>query len=238
MGAQSEIATMNFVSMRADIKRWGWMRSLCGRVMRRLSVNLGIHIYMVRTCRLNKKPEYPATLTNISLRMLQSQELFDATEDPNLKLSRNFVTTALERGDFAFGAFDNSKLVALVWRAISTAPHSDGMWVGVRRPYSYVYKSFTRPSHRGRHLSPSLILCSDIECLNRGYTHRAGFISPYNFASRASGKYMGSKIAGYAGYVKWSAFCFTFRTSAVKKIGFEFSRESDLTKLLESHVVN
>ncbi len=198
------------------------MPSIYVRIKKRLLAFLGIHLNVVRATPILENPNYPAELKHIILRELSEQDLLEATQNPELELSREFVEAAAKRGDIAFGAFDDSELVAMVWRALTTAPHRDGISVRVNRPYNYVYKSFTRPSHRGQQLNPTLILYSDLRFLELGYTHRAGFIDTCNLASLATGKYMGSRFLGYAGYVVWFGHFISFRTPAVKKIGFEF----------------
>lgn len=216
---------MSYAKLQADAARWGWMRSIYVRVMQGLSAYLGIHLCVVRATPIVEDPHYPTAPTHISLRELSNQDLLEATQIPELELCRDFVEAADERGDLAFGAFDGPELVALVWRTLAAAPHIDGLSVRVNRPYNYVYKSFTRPSHRGQHLGPTLILYSDLKLLKLGYTHRAGFIDTWNLASLATGKHMGSRFLGYAGYVKWFGRYFPFRSPAVKNIGFEFFEE-------------
>jgi len=145
-----------------------------------------------------------------------------ASDDGDLGLNRDFIKAAIARGDLAFGGFDGSRLVTYVWRSSTSAPHKDGMWVRVSRPYSYAYKSFTRPSYRGRHLAPAILLFSDAQMSQLGYTHRAGFVSLSNYSSVAAGKYMETKPIGYAGYIIWFGQHVPFATRAVKNIGFEF----------------
>jgi hypothetical protein len=132
------------------------------------------------------------------------------------------VDSAIERGDYAFGVFDDHLLVSYIWRAREAAPHSRNIWVRVRHPYNYAYNSYTRPSYRGRRISPALHLFSDGKMYERGFTNRAGFVAVHNAASLAMGKHMGSKIIGYAGYFDWPGRNISFRTPSVKKIGFEF----------------
>ncbi len=168
------------------------------------------------------EPEYPSKLTGITYRVIENDELHEASADPEMALSPEFVDAAIERGDTAFGAFEGSLLVSYVWRSETTAPHSKNIWCRAKSPYCYAYKSYTRPSHRGQHISPGVHLCSDIGMLKRGYKFRVGFVEISNWASLAMGKHMGSQIIGYAGYALWFGKCIPFKSRGVRAIGFEF----------------
>ena len=208
--------------LRADVERFGWLPSLFARVMRRLQKRLGVHVCRVRVRKLGGVPSPPSLPAGIDLRVLSRDDLLRASVDDTLSLSRDFVEAALERGDMAFGAYDGDQLVSYMWRTLTAAPHVDGLWVRADRPYCYGYKGFTHPDYRGLHLNPAVSLCSDEQFLTLGYTHNIGFIDVHNLSSLATRKYKGNVPIGYAGYVNWFGRCFTFRTPAVKRTGFEF----------------
>ncbi|MGI9261115.1 MAG: hypothetical protein ACR2QR_03715, partial [Woeseiaceae bacterium] len=100
----------------------------------------------------------------------------------------------------------------------------DNVWIRIRKPYNYSYKSFTRTAYRGRRISPTVHLFSDNEMRKHGYAYRVGFVGMTNYASLEMGKHMGSIIVGYAGYIAWFGLLIPFRTRPVKEIGFEFFR--------------
>ena len=209
-------------NLKADANRFGWRRSLTNRFVRRASRYLGIHAHVVRINEMADEAKYPSELPGITYRAITTDELYAASADPELELSRRFVDAAIDRGDKAFGAFDKSILVSFVWRSEAAAPHSKNIWVRVKSPYCYAYKSFTRRSCRGQRISPGVLLCSDAAMVKRGYQYRAGFVEISNSASLAMGKHMGSRYIGYAGYAQWFGKCIPFRTRDVKAIGFEF----------------
>ena len=217
-----DTTTTKLSVLKANVKRYGWMRSLYKTVVWFAARYLGIHVYLVRIRPMEGNPGYPYTLPDIAFRRISSDELMKAGDDSKLGLGHGFVQAAIERGDLAFGAFDGSRLVSYVWRASTSAPHEDGIWVRVNRPYNYSYKSYTKPSYRGRHLCPATILFSDAYMYQQGYTHRVGFVAVSNFSSLAAGKYMESEPIGHAGYFDWFGRRFSFATKAVKSIGFEF----------------
>ena len=213
-----------FDSLRADLDRWGWARTLYKRVMRTVLSILGLRVFLIRTRPLVENQPDPVLPPGVTLRIISRDDLLAATKDPELDLSDDFAHAALARGDTAFGAFEGTTLVAYTWRASHAAPHGEDIWVKDDRPYRYGYKAFTRPSHRGLRLSPAISLFSDAEGLKSGYTHSIGYIETWNWATRAAGKRKGYSAIGLAGYVKWSKLYFAFRTSSVKKVGLEFFR--------------
>ena len=213
---------MNFASVRADASRWGWRRSIFRRISKYAASHLGIHIYYVRTCALLTDPQFPETLPGIVYRSIDLDELLEISVDPELDMKSEFIEAATACGDIAFGAFDGTVLACYTWRALSSARHTDEMSVRVNRPYSYSYKTFTRPAYRGKRFMPAILLFSDKEMLKHEYTHRAGFVAVYNLSSLAAGDKSGSRIVGYAGYLELFGRRFPFRTQAAKNIGFEF----------------
>ena len=172
-------------------------------------------------------PDYPPIPDGIQLRTVPDEELVRLTDDRELGLDRTFVEAAIERGDVMFGAYDGDHLVSYVWRSVDSAPHEDGIWVRVKRPYCYSYNSFTRPAYRGMRLSPAAHLYSDTEMLSRRFTHRAGFVSITNLESLAAGKHMGTNPIGYAGYLEMFGRRLFFRSKAVRDIGFEFFEKAE-----------
>ena len=171
-------------------------------------------------------PPYPSIPSGITLKLISPEQLLISISDQELLLTREFVQTAIDRGDLAFGAFDGPALVSYVWRTFTSAPHADNLWVRVNRPYCYAYNSFTLPRYRGQRIGPATHIFSDVEMFKLGFANRAGFVALGNTASLAMGKHMGTKPIGYAGYLKWFGRVFPFRTRAVRKIGFEFFERS------------
>lgn len=209
-------------TLMAYARRWGWRRTTCHVIMRAARIYLGFNVFAARARVTTTEISSPSKLPELKFRQIESSALLSLTDDPELDLGREFVQAALKRGDLAFGAFDESLLVAYVWRSTTSAPHTDKLWVKVDRPYCYSYKSFSRNDYRGNHIVPALVLYSDREMLNFKYTHRVGFIAVTNFASLAMGDHMGTRTIGYIGYLEWFGRYFLFRTKSVAEIGAEF----------------
>jgi hypothetical protein len=208
---------------RADVERWGLLRSL-GCVILRLPRFAGLNIHWILVRDLVRPHAEPHRPDGIAVRVLQAAELLKAARDPELDMDSEFVHGALARGDMAFGAFDGDSLVCYSWRAFAYVPHFDGVWVKFDPPYHYGYKAFTRPSHRGRRILVAVALFSDSYLLERGRVAQVVFTGINNFASLAAQKVAGSRRIGFAGYVNWFGFFIPFRTPAVRRIGFAFER--------------
>ncbi len=191
-------------------------------IMRGAGDYLGIHVVVVRTRFTTANTPNPCDLPDIEYRLIDSDDLMRAIGDPELDMDEDFVQAARERGDLGFGAFDKSKLVSYIWRSTTSAPHTDDLYVRIEPPYCYAYKSFTRTDYRGNHIVPALILYSDQEMLQLGYTHRVGFVAVTNFASLVVGARMESRAIGHAGYLQWFGRYFFLRSRQVADIGFEF----------------
>jgi len=215
-------------NLKASADRWGWSRALSSVIISAAARYLGIHVYVVRIRPIPVEPEYPATNPDLVFRKIEIGEIKDASEDPDLDMTADFVDDAIARGDLAFGAFDGPRLVSYMWRSVGSAPDADGVWIRVRKPYNYSYKSYTRPSYRGQRISPVVHLFSDNEMRKLGYRYRAGFVAISNYASLRMGLHMGSIQIGRAGYLAWFGRLIPFRSRAVKEIGFEFFRPKGL----------
>ena len=215
-----------FENWSADVVHWGWKRSAFIRFISMLRRYAGLHIYRINLRALVRQSSEPHLPSGIAVRIAAPDELLKATDDPELDLDLDFVRDALARGDMAFGAFEEDRLVGYTWRTFSAAPDRDGLWARVRHPYQYSYKAFTRPSHRRKRIHVAITFFADTYLLERGYTFEVGYMEIDNFASIGVADCLGRRKIGYAGYVKWFGRCIPFRTPAVKKIGAElFERQ-------------
>lgn len=207
---------------RADVTRWGLLRSLFVHFMLRLQSLAGLNIHWILIRPLARPRAAPHLPDGIAFRVVQAEELLNAARDPELYMDSEFVRGALARGDIAFGAFEGERLVCYSWRAFASTPHVDGVWVKFAPLYHYGYKAFTRPSHRGRRILVALALFSDSYLLERGRVAQVMSIDIWNLASLAAQRTAGSRRVGLAGYLKWFGFFISFRTRSVKKSGFAF----------------
>jgi hypothetical protein len=169
--------------------------------------------------RQNTAPTKPG----ITFRKLTATELLEAAADPDLDLDLDpqFIRDATTRGDLAWGVLEQGRLVSYTWRASSQAPFMDGVWVRVPAPFQYGYKSYTLPSHRGQGLYPATGRVADQQSLELGYPAMLHLVDISNIASLRAANQLGSKTAGYAGYLKMFGRTFTFRSPGARSIGVE-----------------
>ncbi len=188
----------------------------------RLERFFGLWVYCVNVRRL-KAQEDAAPLPGITFRKLDAAELLEAAEnrDLDLDLDPKFIREATTRGDIAWGAFQHGQLVGYTWRASSLAPFVDGVWVRVPVPFQYGYKSYTLPSHRGLGIYPAVGRVADQQSLELGYPVMLHLVDISNIASLRAANQLGSKTAGYAGYLKFFGRRLTFRTPGARSIGVD-----------------
>jgi len=210
-----------FENLRADVRRWGWKRSVLIRVVSMLRRYAGLHIYRINVRPLVEQSSEPYLPSGITVRIVAPEELLKAAADPELDLGLDFVRDALARGDMAFAALEGERLVGYTWRTFTAAPDRDGLWARVRRPYQYSYKAFTRPSYRGKRIHVAITFLADAYLLALGYTFEVGYMEISNFSSIGVANFLGRRKIGYAGYAKWFGRCIPIRTPAVEKIGVE-----------------
>jgi len=210
-----------FENLRADVRRWGWNRSLLIRVISILRRYAGVHLYRINVRSLVGPSPEPHLPTGITVRIVPPEELLRAADDPDLDLSLDFVRDALARGDMAFGAFEGDRLVGYTWRTFTAAPDRNGLWARVSHPYQYSYKGFTRPSHRRKRIHVAITSFADAHLLRSGYTFEVGYTEIDNFAAVGVAHFLGRRRIGYGGYVQWFGRSVPFRTPAVRRIGAE-----------------
>src|SRR5688572_28069328 len=199
---------------------WGW--ALLARALSRVERLFRLSVYCVNVRMLKRRPD-AAPAPGVTFRKLDAAELLAATENPDLDLDLDpeFIRKATARGDLAWGAFENGKLVAYTWRAASRAPFTDGLWVRVPHSFQYGYKSYTEPSYRGRGLYPAVGRVADEQSLELGYPAMLHLVDISNIASLRAANQLGSKTSGYAGYLRVFGRPITFRTPRARSLGVE-----------------
>jgi hypothetical protein len=210
---------MNLTSLRRDAAHVGLIWALVARAMTRLQLWLGIHVFRVNLRPLPERPVESAPPEGIRLCVMRLEELLEASADPELGLEPDFIRAAGTRGDLICGAYEGDRLIGLSWRTSTAAPMFEGLWVGVRARCHYAYKSFVRPSHRGRRIHIAIIRFADRYSLEKGCTSEIGFVNIANVASLGAAKSLGRRKIGYAGYVTLFGQRLSFRTAAVRKAG-------------------
>ena len=158
----------------------------------------------VRAFRLFARPLEPgaacAAPAGTRLRLLEEIEVHERCADPELGLAASKVAAAHSRGDRCVGAFENGRLVGYCWLAFAPVPLLDGVWVDFFADAVWTYKSFVRPSHRGRGIAAGLYRCADSLCRDRGRSVSLLCVEIRNRPSARAARRAGYVRAGYAGY--------------------------------------
>ena len=212
---------MDFHAFYSDAAHWGWTLALGMRATSRLERLLGLRVFQVNVRGLNALPGSIALPEGTTVRALDPVTLTHLSQDPEFELDPEFVKEALANGDLAYGVFDHGKLTGYTWRSFSGAPFFEDLWVKVPRPLQYSYKAYTLPSQRGRGIYRAFAGFADRQAWEWGYLAMLALIDVSNIASLRASQQMGSKQAGYAGYLKLFGRCFTFRTPAARDFGVE-----------------
>jgi GNAT superfamily N-acetyltransferase len=214
---------MNFNALATDAGHSGWLVALLARTTARLEHLAGLWVFRVNVRSLAHLPtDSLSPPKGVTVRLLTEAQLVHHARDPRYCLDSRFIRRAISRGDLAYGAFEDGRLVGYTWRAASTAPFFEDLWIKVPQPLVYGYKSYVLPSHRGRGIYAAFAGFADRQSRAVGHPMALALISISNLASLRASAQMGSRTAGYAGYLKLFGRCFTFRTSLVRAVGIEF----------------
>ncbi len=217
---------MDFQSLFTDASRAGWISALLARLTARLEKALGLWIYRVNIRQLGapakpgRHPDRP--LEGITVRLLTEADLFEGAKDDDMELEPAFIRPALARGDLSWGAFEGDRLVGYTWRSPAMAPFRGDLWIRIGYPLHYVYKSYTRTTHRGKGIHVAITRVADQHMLEMGRPAEVGFIDISNIQSLSAARSLGRHKVGWAGYLRIFGRCLTFRTPGVAATQTEF----------------
>lgn len=214
---------MDLHSLLTDASRAGWTSAVLARLTARLEKALGLWIYRVNIRQLGQPARHPdRQLESITVRLLTEADLLEGAKDDDMELEPAFIRSALARGDLSWGAFEEGKLVGYTWRSPSVAPFRDDLWIRIGHPLHYVYKSYTRTTHRGKGIHIAITRVADQHMLEMGRPAEVGFIDISNIQSLRAARSLGRHKVGWAGYLKLLGRCFTFRTPGVAATRTQF----------------
>lgn len=165
-----------------------------------------------------------------SFREISALELAIFSQDSSLRLAKNFVDKAKERGDVCVGVFDGDQLVAYRWYALSGfAPCEDNLRVRNSDPcHVYGYKMYTEPGHRGRRLQLSSMIYGDARMIERGFTHATYYVAAHNISSRRGlSRIQDKKFVGIVGNVKLLGHNFVLNVPNLDKYSFRIENNDD-----------
>jgi ribosomal protein S18 acetylase RimI-like enzyme len=189
------------------------------RVMSRLGWQAGVRVFRIFGRRL--RAWTGAAAPRVDCRLLPEREVLALCADPVLDLVPSNVQAAYRRGDLCVGAFQDGELAGYCWFALSPSPLMDGAWLGFPDQVVYTYKSYVRPSFRGRGIAAALYGFADAHFLERGRTHAVLCVESHNRPSIAAARRSGFAEAGYAAYLA-GARLGAWRSRAAAGYGLRF----------------
>jgi len=186
---------------------------------------IGINVFVINSRPIGTLPPPAEPLDpNVEVRIIKKEELHTFAQDKRLDMRPDFIDEAIDRGDKCFGYLENDSLVAYVWLGLSESRMEAGFNVRIGEGYSYSYKSFTLPSHRGRRLQQQITWESDGWRQDNGFKYNIDYVRTHNFASIAADRRYGNVAVGYAGYIRRFGFVMPFRSPGTKHHKFELVR--------------
>jgi len=213
---------MRFENFKEDVSRWGLRKALFVRLMRRVENYLRFRIFVIHSRTLDANVALDEVPEGAVARLLTEHELLEFARDPQLDLASDSIRTSSARGDICFGYVDQGMLVAYSWYATRATRAEMGLWVRFPDGFSYGYKSFTRPSYRGRHLQECLTHLAERRRIELGARYNIGYIDVLNLSSIKADRRYGNRPVGYAGYARWFGRLRVFHSPGARKCGFEF----------------
>jgi GNAT superfamily N-acetyltransferase len=164
----------------------------------------------------------PAPPPGLELRSVSAAELRRHSADPALGLREPMIADVLGRGDLCLGALEGGILAGYVWLAYEAAPHVHGIWVQVPARAVYLFKSFIRPSHRGRGIAAALYRAADALATRPGRELVVSCVEAHNHPSIALSLKDGSRPLGALAYWRAGPWYAAFHSPAVRRLGLRF----------------
>ena len=220
-----------WTALRTDCQRYGVRRTFISRFAWQLERRGGIQVYRIGCRPLSAIHQEPrACPPDLDLKLLNPQEILDASTDAGLELPRDVAQESIARGDIVVGGFKQSQLIAYVFASTDTAPHDDSFFVKVRKPFRYSFKNFTRTEYRGQGISYFLNNFPERNeaCRQRGCTDSVFFIALSNLPSlKANSKLMGTAWIGWTLNGQTFGYSWSLRSAGPRRVGFQFVRRAD-----------
>jgi hypothetical protein len=110
-------------------------------------------------------------------------ELLPFVDDTENDLTPEFLDYATVQGDSCYAIFDGDVLASYCWNSDKPTLIERDLYMDFRTGYTYRYKEFTRPSHRGRRLSSYNHAESLRHFAAAGERGFAGYVEANNYTS-------------------------------------------------------
>jgi GNAT superfamily N-acetyltransferase len=189
-------------------------------MLRRIARRLGL-----RRFRLFARPlgeGAAVTAGGLDLRVVPPGDFAALSREADLDLREDSAAAAHARGDFCAGAYDGATLAGYCWLGFAPLPHLDGVWVRFGPQVAWLYKSYVRPSHRGRGIAPLLYRFADAGCRERGRTTSVICVEAHNAPSIVAAQRAGYGDGGRGAYLRRGGIFLDWYSAPAKQAGVAF----------------
>lgn len=203
-----------------DIKTWGFFRAIFYQIMSRLKP--GVMFVAIKLRKTSATEELPNIKQGFAIRVATKEELEIAAKQSHTDLKEESIEKACARGDICVAVFKDKQIIAYAWHALSTAPHKSRIWIGFNSNIVYGYKAYTMPKYRQQGLFYYITPHVNYVMKKRGHDNVLIYVESHNYPSLISSKKTGHTLVGYAGYITYFKFFWSWSSLGAKKYGFHF----------------
>src|SRR6266487_4595493 len=177
--------------IKTRLKQYGLLKTAEDIALR--SFNRAMFLKILHCMRLDTvNPKYLAPPAGYCGTFFTADQLACFAQMPEYEFPRGFIEEAFEKGDRCYGfVTSDGQLAAYQW--YSTTPTwyftpskrtgGNGAIVSFANQYVYMYKGFTHPAHRGKHLYPVGVTTALAGFLKDGYKGILSIVESNNHAS-------------------------------------------------------
>jgi hypothetical protein len=151
---------------------------------------------------------------------LTPQAIGRFTRDPETGITDEFLRYALSKGDKCYAFTDGGSLSAYGWYATTPTRVSPDLRLHFSRDYIYMYRGFTRESHRGRRLFPTGMTRALRHYRAAGYKGMVLYVEANNLDSLKSCARTGLRVFGTVYVAKLFGRYFVYSTPECARFGF------------------
>jgi len=131
-----------------------------------------------------------------TIRFLEPRELVEFASQSEYEIPGDFLQSATRRGDECVGVLDGHTLISYGWYSRCPTAVNDDLVLHFDPTYAYMYKGFTHPKYRGKHLSDLVMAFALEEYAKRGSKGLVSFAESHNWPSLKALYGMGCKDLG------------------------------------------
>jgi hypothetical protein len=153
-------------------------------------------------------------------RFVPPEDLTPLAQGGEHELDAGFLEQAAHRGDRCYAMFEGQSLAAYGWYSGQPTPIDEHFRLHFDGAYTYMFKGFTLPAHRGKRLH-AVGMCRALRAFaEEGRKGLVSYVSSNNFASLKSTARMGYRVFGDVYLVRAAGRSFSYATPGCRPYGF------------------